>query len=379
MPANTIFSTLTTPPIRLANGRLDTRPGYRGGVAPGTGPVGLLFSENFDDQADWNPEINGAAEATFRWDGATMPAGWDAAYNGNNFYSTNGSIRISAADSADAFGGNGKCLKCFREHHFDAGFPNQFNSNGVLGKLLATGLSEIYVEFLIKFDPNWTYDAGSATSKIFRVFSSPGEITEFWQAFGGGSQGPLFLWDWADDSSFGVRNVLSFRGGPIGDNYNARTYADPFMSGLGRGLAGLGDASMNWTSDLQGTLQGGGTPQIPDKVNGGFLPASGNTSHPQIFGPAGTWTKLGFQLKMNSAPNEPDGIFRQFLNDQLIVDSTDVRWVGPTSEAMRTWNALSFGGNDFWNQSGFVNADEREEWYVIDEIKIRDSLPEGLI
>jgi hypothetical protein len=35
MPANTIFSTLTTPPIRLANGTLDTRPDYRGGVAPG--------------------------------------------------------------------------------------------------------------------------------------------------------------------------------------------------------------------------------------------------------------------------------------------------------------------------------------------------------
>jgi len=362
---------------------IDTAEAARGGYRAGdNSSVSLIFSDNFNDQTDWAPLDSSFGAATFRWDGDVMPVGWDAAYNDLDRYSANKNIRISASDSEDARGGTGRCLKCFRENHYNASFPNQFNSNGTLGKLLTEGLDDIYIEFYIKFSPGWTYSDGvNANSKLFRVFSSPGEISEFWSAFGG-QQGPLFFWAWVDDANFGVRNALEFRGGPYGENYNATNYADTFLTGLGRGLVSLGDASMNWTSDLQGALSTGATPVVADLVNGGSLPSSGNVTHAQVYG--SVWHKIAFRLKMNSAPNEPDGIFQQFLNDQLIVDSLTVRWTGPTSEPMPKWNAVAFGGNDRFGDApdsgaSWVNDDEREEWYVIDDVKVYSGLPEGLV
>jgi len=345
----------------------------RGEDNPPTGSP--IFSEDFDDQPDWSPADNGPDSTYFTWDGADLPSGWTSLYNARNFLPVNENLRIWASDSADAYGGTGKGLKCFRENYLVEGNSKSWDSNGVLGVLMDEGHDEVYVEFMIQFQPGWTYDAGvNTSSKMFRIFSSTGQTNEFWKAFGGGEQGPLFLWGWSESSTYGLRNKLSFRGGPHGENYQMSS--PQHVSGLGRGLGGLGDSSMNWTSDLQGTLEGGGTPVIPDKLNGGTLPASGAVSHPQVFGSG--WTKLGFYFKMNSAPGVQDGEFRQYLNDELIVDSTTIMWVGPTSSPMPKWNAFSFGGNDHWSGGLWTNEDEREEWYMIDEIKVFDRLPQAL-
>lgn len=370
--------------------RVSTLAGKRDGSRPvdepdpGGGdplPGTLIFEETWNDKADWSGGDLTDTTA-FRWDGDTIPEGWDAAYHGANEFPANENIRISSADSADAYSGSNRCLKCFRESFYDPNFTNQYNSNGDLGKLLSEGLDDIYIEFYISFQDGWTFgDTNADTdSKMFRIFSSTGESSDFWQAFSGGDQGPLFIWNWGDSANFGLRNKLAFRGGPHGENYRVTDYSDNFLTGLGRSFApgSAGDAFMNWTSDLQGSLHDGGSPQIPDKLNGGFLPSSGSVSHPQVFGPGGTWTKFGFRLKMNSAPNEPDGIFQQFLDDQMIVDSNDVRWVGPTSQPMPKWNAFSLGGNDNWKHA-WDNSDEREEWYAFGPVRVYSGLPEGLL
>jgi hypothetical protein len=370
-------------PISIPSGRTLPLQSKAGGgfrsLGVSSDPVGLVFSENFNDLADWDTSANGGAKEAYRWAGGVLPVGWDASYNAHDVYVPNGNIQIASADAADAFGGSGKGLKCFRINNTNPNFIGQWKSDGQLGRLLSDGLNDIYVEFKLRFQLGWTYEDGvRAISKMFRIFASPGEINSWFEAFGGGNQGPLFIWG-IENNQYGIRNSVSFRGGPYGENYSAGRYADPFMEGLGRGIDLAGTASMNWTSDLQGTLDGGGTPAIPDKLNGGVLPASGSVSHPQVFGPAGTWTKMAFRLKMNSAPNIPDGLYQEFIDDQLIVDAKNVRWVGPTASPMVKWNAISFGGNDLWEGGIYTNADERREWYMFDEIKVFSGLPEGLL
>lgn len=385
MPAPIVIRNLSPETKKAANPepgepliatKADLRDGSRGASSGSEAPAGtLIFEETWNNKPDWTP----TQYTQFRWNGDTLPEGWDASFDDNNKFLANENIRISSVDQTDAFSGSNRTLKCFRENHYDPNFSAQYVSNGDLGKLLNEGLSDIYIEFYIRFMPGWTFDDGvNADSKVFRVFSSVGETDNFWQAFGGGAQGPLFLWYWNQDGNYGFRNKMAFRGGPHGENYSAtRDNIQPFVDGLGGGLVPHGDVSLNWTSDLQGNLSDGSTPQVPDKLNGGYLPSTGSVNHAQVFGD--DWVKLGFRLKMNSAPEVADGVMQEFFNDQLIVDSHTVRWVGATDAPMPKWNAFAFGGNDRWKGGIWTNADEREEWYTIGPVKVYAGLPEGLL
>jgi len=329
-----------------------------------------LFEDTFDAQADWvAPEPSDST--LFSWDGDSLPTGWDALYNSGDSYSANPNLEIAPS----ILNGSGKALRVWREWHP----TNTFGSNANIGKLFSVGSDEMYVEFEIAFMDGWTSgDGATAASKVFRIFSSTGETSNFWQAFSGGEQGPLFLWDWAVSGNYGLRNGIFFRGGPHGDNYSM---SNSDIGDVGRDISqgSLGDISMNWTNDMQGNLAAGGSPQIPDKLNGGFLPTEGVVTHEQVFGPAGTFTKIAFYVKMNSAPNASDGIFRQYLDDQLIVDSETVRWVKTTSDPMPKWNAFALGGNDSWTGGQWTDQDAREEYYEIRRVAVLNGLPEGLV
>lgn len=371
MPANIILRNLTTPPVvATVSPFISTIPGQRDGTRTGGGGGGtgtLLFEDGFDSQTDWvAPEP--ADWTLFTWAGDSLPTGWNALWNSGDEYPANPNLAIGPS-TLDV---SGKALKIWREWHS----TNTFASNGYIAKLFANDYNEMYIEFEIAFQAGWTENT-SAQTKVFRVFSSDRDPVNFFQAFDNGHQGPLTLWDYASSSTYGLRNGLYFRGGPHGENYSM---TDADLAGIGRAVSSgsLGDISMNWTEDMQGNLTGGGSPQIPDKLNGGFLPTTGIVSHQQVFGPPGTFTKLGFYVKMNSAPDVPDGIYRQYLDDQLIVDSEAVRWVGPTTKPMPGWNAFGLGGNDSWTGSPWTSADQREELYEIRRVAVFDGLPGGL-
>ena len=330
----------------------------------------ILFEENFDDLEDWTSAMYSTDQYQAVWLGNTLPEGWDTLYR-SGYYSpptAHASLEILASNADKARGGTGKSAVHWREHHINPDFDRQWKSNSSLGKYLEEGYEQLYVEFWISFDPEWTQT--TAASKIFRVFSWD-EEGEFWQAFGGGSQGPLFLWDYALDEKFGVRNKLSFRGGPHGENYKMSSEQ---AFGLPRGLRGAGDMSLNFTSDIEPTLSERDEALI-DQTSGSTLQSSGVAWHEQVFGPPGTWTKMAFFVKMNSAPGAQDGVFRQWINDKLIVESTNVEWVGPNTEnKMVKWNAVGIGGNDYWVNGGWDNSQQREEWYSIDDLVISTSI-----
>lgn len=348
------------------------------------GPVGLtrlpvavtpsswIFQEDWSSQPDWVARAPvGTDYVTLRWAGDEihLPPNWDAVYDSGGSYSANPNIEIG--DSV--FPGLGRCLRVWRENKVT---NPAFHSNGCIGKLFDTGTDEAYVEFEIVFMDGFTTQENGST-KVFRIFSSTGQTNDFWQAFDGGEQGPLFLWDWSASSTYGLRNRLAFRGGPHGNNYGMN---DVDLAGIGRNKVpgSLGDIDMNFSDHIQGKLTGGLSPQIPDKLNGGFLPTSGVVVHEQVFGVAGTKTKLGFYVKMNSAPDVADGVFKQFIDDVLVVDSDQIRWVGPTAEPMPKWNAFALGGNDDWAGGSWDDSDQREEFYEIHDVNYATSLPQEL-
>ncbi len=339
-----------------------------GGWFPLAGQAEVIFRENFNDLSDWT---SSDTDKTYQavWLGDSLPGNWDSLYQ-TGYYeppSAHASLEILARNSDKARGGVGKSSVNWREHHINPNSSGEWKSNSALGIYLdkfGGGFEQLYVEFWISFDPNWT--SSQAASKVFRVFSWD-ETGDFWQAFEGGAQGPIFLWDYAFSDNYGVRNSLAFRGGPHGENYQM---SNDDVDGLPRELVNLGDMSANFTTDLEGATSEGDA-VIYDKSSGSTLQSSGTISHEQIFGPPGTWTKIAFFVKMNSAPGVQDGVFRQWIDDNLIMESDQIRWVDENSgNNMVEWNAVAIGGNDYWINGGYSNNEQREEWYAIDDVVI---------
>jgi hypothetical protein len=146
-------------------------------------------------------------------------------------------------------------------------------------------------------------------------------------------------------------------------------------------MTGTGDLNMNFNLDCRGQGVDGADPVIEDKLNGGFIDIQGTDTllHDQIYGPGDSWSKVGFYVKMNSAVGVTDGIFRQWLNDKQIFQSVTIPWIrsSETEDENAKWNLVGVGGNDFFQI--YPNADRREEWYSIDDLVIRDSIPQELI
>lgn len=338
----------------------------------------VLLKEDFDSLPDWTSTQYSDKAYQAVWFGDVLPGQWDTIYQGGYYDPPSGhaSLEILASNADKARGGQGKSAVNWREHHVNPNFTNEWKSNSALGIHLdkfGGGFDQLYVEFWISFDPNWTLSNGH--SKIFRVFSWD-ESKDFWQAFSGGAQGPLFLWDYSYSSTYGIRNKLSFRGGPHGENYQMTS---DHVGDLPRSLNGLGDMSANFTTDLVGATYSGDA-KIQDKLSGSTLSTSGVATHEQVFGRGGTWTKVAFFVKMNSAPGAKDGQFKQWIDDNLVLETNKVQWVGKNSaNKMVKWNAVGIGGNDYWVNGGYSNADQHEEWYAVDDVVISTEILAGSV
>lgn len=339
-------------------------------VGSGTVSGEVLFKESFDDQPDWTSAMHSTDRAQFA-DSHVIPEGWYAVRQDPMWAPSTGhpdkheAIEILASNSDKARGGTGKSYVSWRDY-YEADW-NRWNSDSILAKYFPQGLDEVYVEFYIQFAPNWTQEG---TSKLFRMTSWSGE-PDFFGYGGGRENGPVMFLDYAVTS--GVRNALAFRSGPHGENYGMD---NNLMGDMPRQLVGSGDYPGNWNSNTIGSTYGE-DPRIPDKLNGGYLSKNIDDypNHKQIYGPAGTWTKYAFYVKMNSAPGVRDGIFKQWLDDQLVLETNKVTWVDSNSaNKMVKWNVVAIGGNDFWRGS-YSNSDRREEWYAIDDVLIATKPP----
>ena len=348
-------------------------------------PVGaeVIFEENFDDQPDWHSAMH-SSDGTQRATTHLIPEGWYSIRQDPTWAPSEGhpdrheSIEILESNSDKARGGKGKSMVSWRDS-YNPGW-NRWNSESMMLKYFPEGYDELYVEFWIRFSDEWTrkHVSGvpSATSKLFRISSWNGVPSEY-SAFGGGNLGPIVLWDYTVNA-YGVRNRVSFRGGPHGDNYD---FKDGTIDGLPRKLVGSGDLNMNFRQDLTGMGVDGGDPIIIDRITSKTLDMNSTSAveHDQIFGAGASWTKVAFYVRLNSKPDVTDGVFRQWINDSQIFNVETIPWIRSVDgrEVPAKWNLVAVGGNDFFQI--YENELRHEEWYAIDDIVIRSSIPQDLV
>lgn len=382
-----ILRNLTPPTIMAANPKIATRADMRDGSRGGGGQVppsqGLIFEELWDNQPDWNSglQVNATAANPAGLPDRVqiagthlLPENWYACrqqtYYGASMGYPGGWEAIEIANTVGTeFEFPGLSKVCLHLAESSNGSGTSWNSESTLMRLLnpatpTVGYPAVYVEFYIKFASNWTWPRNA--SKLFRISSWNGDQPPF-EYFSGGHHGPTMLWMWLNNSA--LRKFHAYRGGPWGANYNMDNSR---MIG-GPNLINSGDAFMNFTSDNVGQRPGGGTAQIVDQLNGGYIPQSGVVNHAQVFGSA--WHKMGIYLRMNSAPEAFDGACIHWFNDQRIYINEQIQWC-PTAlpgGVMPTWNCVDLGGND--NFTTYPTADRRQERYAFGPVRAFDHIP----
>lgn len=341
-------------------------------VMPCTTMADVIFEDDFDGQPDFTSTMYSKEKSQHAVDRDILPVGWDSMYQGTRWSPETGypanhsSLEILSSNPDKARGGVGKSIVNWRES-YDAGW-NNWASDSQLQKRFKQEYDEIYIEFWISFSANWAarvFENGGI-SKFARIGHYDGVGDPFNGA--AGSLGPVFFWDYVQ-SKYGQRNAQAFRGGPPGYNYNMNTSE-----------AGIVNQS-NYSNDTLSMAVGGKNPQIIDQVNGGYLSDIGRYDfifHEQLWGPAGHWTKVAFYVKMNSAPGVADGVLMQWINNQRVKFEDNVPWVGKNPKnKMVGWNFISVGGNDFFRP--YPNEDRFEDWYAIDDVVVRTSIPKDLL
>lgn len=326
----------------------------------------VIFQEDFDDQPDWTSTMHTTKNQQTIDAGDVIPEGWYGIYQGTQWSPETGypnnhaSLEILASNSDKARGGKGKSAVMWRES-YSKGW-NNWASDSQLLYMLDEGQKELYVEFDIRFSENWWQRSGEGgyTSKIFRMGSWSYEGAPF-SGFEG-EVGPLVFWDYKRDA-YGVRNVIAFRGGPHGENYY---FNDEYSRSV----------SLNYTEHTAGQGEGKADPKVEDQLNSGnyLVDFKGATTHENVFGDSPKWTKMAFYVRLNSAPGEADGVFRQWINGERIVNREDIPWVQKSADnKMVEWNYVGIGGNDFFQ--AVPNEQRFEDWYAIDNLVIRTDIP----
>ena len=348
------------------------------GIASAFAPHALgdvVFEENFDDQRDWTSGQG--------WEEG-VPEGWHTLTEyGNRWSPSKGypemheSIEILAANSSKARGGTGKSMVNWRDGYRDGAGDKQWGSDAVLWyRLPGDGLSEVYAEFYITFSTELIeafYADQMGMSKIFRIMAHDEPDNRTWSdydKFFGNVNKPIYIWSIDGGTAYGIRNKASiYPWGPSDDpdlNVNLNDGPWGFTRGDWSGWYSL--------SATAGQEVGGGDPALTDYKNGGTI-TDGPVMIDQLFGPEGTYVKVGQYVKMNSAPGVPDGELHQFIDDKRISKITGINWVVSESP-MKKWRVVTFGGNDLFSR--FPTRTPHEDWYSIDDITIRSTLPEHL-
>ena len=92
------------------------------------------------------------------------------------------------------------------------------------------------------------------------------------------------------------------------------------------------------------------------------------------------WHKMEFYIKVNSSPGAQDGILAQWFDDGLVFLNKTIPWIQNGANPNLKFTAVKFGGNHHTKNYLEKNMGiDRVEWYAIDDIMIRNDLPENLI
>lgn len=319
----------------------------------------VLFEENFDTLPDWATQENPGGIAS-------LPGSFDYGYTEELYHPANitnsvPSIFISGNNSDQIFGETGKALIVTYETKNNA---EGWVSDGFLTKDIPPS-NEIYVSFKIRFQPGFNAEETGGSVKLFRILSwdGTGSRSKFFQD---GNYAPLYMFNWGK-SDYGLRQDHAFRCDDQATTYYCTS--PPLLNPPNE--LNNGAMSANFTSHSLSS-------RIPDLVNGGFLPSTGSVSHAQVY--SDKWNKVEYYVKLNSSPSTQDGLFKFWLNGELLIDMNGIPWIGNNGRMNAKWNSVSFGGNGrhYWDTSNTPFNTSKERWVAFDDIIVRNSLPNQL-
>lgn len=313
-------------------------------ASPSRANASLLFSDNFDAQADWQPRPSGVSNDASPAGGAAscdfnspcsypVPTGW-------NYFRVTGlwwgpiyqdTLRIT---NQQGRGESGKAFIEYTESNNGAS-GDGWGADGQLTKLLDQDYQEIYARIWIKTETSWQWNStNDMIMKMFRAyhFDRSGSIYVYFSA---GNSCPIALWDFKHSNTWGTRGMNTFRGDP----QETRYYMD-------------GDSGTDY-----------------------LLKAGDSTIEPNSPGMLadGQWHSLEFHLKMNSYNSgtstwNADGIYELWNDGELKFSRSNLLWKSTGSDPAIGWNTISIGGNAFNLYTDPAN--HGEQWYAIDDVVV---------
>lgn len=309
------------------------------------------------------------------------------------------------------YSSSGKALVITNEHH-NGTDSSGWGSDTILAKDLGADYKELYTQFKIKYQPNftWSWKTGfmAAAIKTFRWMHW--DRTENTMPYSGGpgtnnSNAPLLFLDMTEDE-YGGMLKSAFRCDPQQDtyvNYNGSSYKV-----YATHTASSGNIPPN-TSYWQATTynasfaawQAGTVYRISNYYCNANRDAYANTSAAKAYKANGTrgntleetvadgnWHTLTMHVKLNSDTSTADGVYELWQDGFLIYSKYDLKYIDIGGDSNIGINGVMFGGNNFSNypeygQSPTVVAKEklardgngalttvREQWYAIDDVII---------
>lgn len=288
----------------------------------------ILFEDNFNSQADWQPRPATNDVAPAGSTAYTSLSGSNGSWgmpNGWSYFRATGlwwgptyqdSIRITSQADVDD---NGKALVIYNEAN-NGSSGDGWGSDALLYKLFPADYNELYFRFKFKTQAGWQWATNNDMMiKIMRAlhFDRTGEPFVF---FSNGDSGPYWVWDFKHSNTYGVR-------------YSQIAHPDP-----------QADFSAVAAISNDGTLTGGNSAIEPN--------APGQLAD-------GAWHTLDFHVRMNSYTSawNSDGILEFSIDGVQKFSVLNARWKETVSPFELGWNAFALGGNAFnsYNNSWIKN------------------------
>jgi len=348
----------------------------------------IVLEDDFNKHEDWHsglPEndmiysVGSPDHAQHSFNNAILPDGWFSIRQEPHWSPSKGypdgheMIEVLASNTDKARGGTGKSFVKWRDSQTMTG--GAWSSDGLAMYYLPDrpevpkdGLEEVYAEFYIAFsnESSGSYYADAfGSGKLFRILHWAGDRDAVYSYFNE-DQVPAIGWQaGASSIKYGIRNFLSFLAkGPKLDPGK--------VTGLPVQLQKGSSISLPYSPSVMKGMGAGGTDTVlQDKKNGGFI-TSGPVALDQVFGDETTWTKIGFYVKLNSAPGVYDGVAMQWIDDKRTFANETIAWIQP-GYPMAKWNSVLIGGNDHF--SARPNEEHYQEWWAIDDLVVRNDIP----
>lgn len=357
----------------------------------------IIFKEDFENLPDWESDLKNPNGDLSKPITNNPPKNWNHVYAFPTWSPSRGHDdrlpNISIKEHNPIMVRSGKRSAVFTRDAYSQ--PSwQWKSDGILAKTLDKDYKQLYIEFYIKYNPNSKIinenpeTAFPNRGKIFRVLSWDRK-GDFIANFEGSVTKPTAGYLYSSDD-YGVRHVLMLRGHPTtGDNSVNNYYFAPYqIKNLPKYIRD-GDISLNYGKHIR-DLNGDGVVDNEIKsffsaIDGKPVGSHGKTVwHREVWGDKNTnsiWRKFSIFVNMNSKPGAEDGVYKFWIDDNLIFSNANIPWIGHAATEMKAWNSIKLGGNDYIKSTPTViipDSERIQDWYAIDDLIIATAIPEHL-